>query len=143
MLKNKKHQILLISIIEFPLAPMGVLAPGTAHARPLTQHPIDTSGNFSVQCLGGGGGKTFEKFKSHARFQNPMITLSGRKVTTSERREKAPFIVHTSFRDSARKPLRQKSMFFVNINLFSTKCWAPSILLLIWNIRLFLYKKKL
>jgi hypothetical protein len=28
------------------LAPMGVLASGTAHARPSTQPPIDTSGNF-------------------------------------------------------------------------------------------------
>ena len=29
-----------------PLAPMGVLAPGSAHARPSTRPPIDTSGNF-------------------------------------------------------------------------------------------------
>ena len=32
--------------IEFPLTPMGVLAPGSAHARPSTQPPIDMSGNF-------------------------------------------------------------------------------------------------
>ena len=31
---------------EFPLAPMGVLAPGSAHARPSARPPIDTSGNF-------------------------------------------------------------------------------------------------
>ena len=32
---------------KFPLAAMGVLAPGSAHARPSAQPPIDTSGNFS------------------------------------------------------------------------------------------------
>jgi hypothetical protein len=31
---------------KIPLAPMGVLAPGFAQARPSTQPPIDTSGNF-------------------------------------------------------------------------------------------------
>ena len=31
---------------QFPLAPMGVLAPGSAHATPSAQPPIDTSGNF-------------------------------------------------------------------------------------------------
>ena len=33
---------------KFPLVQMGVLAPGSAHARPSAQPPIDTSGNFSV-----------------------------------------------------------------------------------------------
>jgi hypothetical protein len=33
---------------KFPLAPMGVLAPGSAHARPSARPPIDTSGNFSA-----------------------------------------------------------------------------------------------
>ena len=31
---------------KFPLAMMGVLAPGSAHARPSARPPIDTSGNF-------------------------------------------------------------------------------------------------
>ena len=31
---------------RIPLAPMGVLAPGSAHARPSARPPIDTSGNF-------------------------------------------------------------------------------------------------
>ena len=31
---------------EFPLAPMGVLATGSAHARPSAWTPIDTNGNF-------------------------------------------------------------------------------------------------
>ena len=35
-----------IWMAKFPLAPMGVLVPGSAHARPSTQPPIDTSGNF-------------------------------------------------------------------------------------------------
>ena len=33
---------------KFPLTPMGVLAPGSAHARPSAQPPIDVSGNFSA-----------------------------------------------------------------------------------------------
>ena len=33
-------------IKEIPLAPMGVLAPGSAHARPSARLTIDTSGNF-------------------------------------------------------------------------------------------------
>ena len=35
-------------ICKIPLAPMGVLAPGSAHARPSAWPPIDTSGNFSA-----------------------------------------------------------------------------------------------
>ena len=31
---------------KFSLAPMGVLAPGSAHARPSAEPPIDVSGNF-------------------------------------------------------------------------------------------------
>ena len=34
--------------LKFPLAPMGVLAPGSAHARPSARPPIDTSGNFQA-----------------------------------------------------------------------------------------------
>ena len=33
---------------KFPLAPMGVLPPSSAHPRPSAQPPIDTSGNFSA-----------------------------------------------------------------------------------------------
>ena len=35
------------------LAPMGVLAPGSAHARPSARPPIDTSGNFLAHMSGG------------------------------------------------------------------------------------------
>ena len=41
-------------IKEIPLVPMGVLAPGSAHARPSAQPPIDTSGTFSAHMSGGG-----------------------------------------------------------------------------------------
>ena len=37
-----------LMIKKFPLAPMGVLAPGSAHARPSAQPPINTSRNFSA-----------------------------------------------------------------------------------------------
>ena len=40
-------KILSISLVIFLLALMGVLAPGSAHARPSAQAPIDTSGHFS------------------------------------------------------------------------------------------------
>ena len=40
--------------VQYPLAPMGVLAPGSAHARPSARPPIDTSGNFSAHMSGGG-----------------------------------------------------------------------------------------
>ena len=46
-----------VKSMEFPLAPMGALAPGSAHARPSAQAPIDTSGNFSAQVSEGGGQK--------------------------------------------------------------------------------------
>jgi hypothetical protein len=39
---------------KFPLAPMGALALGSAHARPSAQAPIDTSGNFSAHMSGRG-----------------------------------------------------------------------------------------
>ena len=39
--------------LKFPLAPMGALAPGSAHARPFAQPPIDTSGNVLTQVSGG------------------------------------------------------------------------------------------
>ena len=61
---------------KFPLAPMGVLAPGSAHAGPYAQ--------------------------SHKRFQNPRITLSRRKVSVGENRrekkqeKKVPLKVDTS-----------------------------------------------
>ena len=35
-------------MLEFPLAPMGVLAPVSMHAGPSAQTPIDTCGNFQV-----------------------------------------------------------------------------------------------
>ena len=65
--KNLKYLILKVHIVKvefqcreekqslkFPLATMGVHAPGSAHARPSARPPIDTSGNFSVHMSGGG-----------------------------------------------------------------------------------------
>ena len=46
------QQYLLITldklVLRFPLAPMGVLATWSAHARPSARPPIDTSGNFTA-----------------------------------------------------------------------------------------------
>jgi hypothetical protein len=33
---------------KFPLAPMGAIAPGSAHGRPSAEAPIDTSGKCSI-----------------------------------------------------------------------------------------------
>ena len=44
-------QIQPLNFPKFPLVPMGVLAPGSAHARPSAQPPIDTSRNFWRTCL--------------------------------------------------------------------------------------------
>jgi hypothetical protein len=38
----------VVNVNQFPLTPMGVLAPGSAHARPSAQPPIDVSGYFSA-----------------------------------------------------------------------------------------------
>jgi hypothetical protein len=41
---------------------MGILAPGSAHARPSAQPPINMSGNFPAHMSGVGGGLNFQKF---------------------------------------------------------------------------------
>ena len=41
------------SLFKFPLAPMGVLAPRSAHAWPSAQPPINISRNFSEHMHGG------------------------------------------------------------------------------------------
>jgi hypothetical protein len=99
---------------KFSLALMGVLAPGPAHARPSTQPPIDTRGIFSAQV--SRGSKNFSQFQAilsysklilfypeclffgdlepHAKFQDPTITPSVRKVTGRKKEEKIiPLIV--------------------------------------------------
>ena len=83
---------------KFPLAPIGAIATGSAHAIPSAQAPIDTKGNFSAQVFGGGwGGQKINLYsksyffcdlKPHAKFGNPTITPTRRKVTISEEREK-------------------------------------------------------
>ena len=46
---------LILDKEKFPLTTMGVLAPGSAHARPSAQPPIDVSGNFPPHVSGVGG----------------------------------------------------------------------------------------
>ena len=46
--KGYKVSMYIEKPIQFPLAPMGALAPGSAHARPSAQAHIDTNGNFST-----------------------------------------------------------------------------------------------
>ena len=49
--------------VEFPLTPMGVLAPGSAHARPSAQPPIDMSGNFPAHVSAESPSKFSKKPK--------------------------------------------------------------------------------
>ena len=52
MMKNIRnfalHIVCGITGLKFLLAPMGFIAPGSAHARPSAEPPIDTSGNFAA-----------------------------------------------------------------------------------------------
>ena len=48
------YPVLLIRL-KIPLAPMGALAPGSVHARPSAQAPIDASGHFLAHMSGTGG----------------------------------------------------------------------------------------
>ena len=38
-------------VMHFPMAPMGVLAPGSVHSQPSARHPIETRGNLRRTCL--------------------------------------------------------------------------------------------
>ena len=51
-----------VTLRKFPLAPMGVLVSGSAHARPSAQPPIATSGNLSVHMSGRGGQNYWNNF---------------------------------------------------------------------------------
>ena len=50
--------------MKIPLAPMGVLAPGSAHARPSARPPIDTR-KFSPHMSGGELSDSFSDQLSH------------------------------------------------------------------------------
>jgi hypothetical protein len=90
------------------------LAPGSAHARPSAQAPIDTSRIFLTHMSLRGGQKVIQQLsegrgvpqilfhpksyyfcelKPHAKFRTPMITPSGRKVTVGEEREKKTALI--------------------------------------------------
>jgi hypothetical protein len=83
---------------------MGGLAPGSAHARPFSQTPIDKNGlGAKIEKIlknktpGGSGPPNFflpqisfffYDLKHHAKFQNPTITPFGRNVTAGGRQRK-------------------------------------------------------
>ena len=52
--EKTKNDYLLVNDNKIPLAPMGVLAPGSAHARPSARPPLNTSGIFSAHMSEGG-----------------------------------------------------------------------------------------
>jgi hypothetical protein len=63
---------------------VGVLAPGSAHNRPSTQPPIDTSGTFLAHMFGWGRGKQIEtisdKFSRHFRRFEALFRSSDKKT---------------------------------------------------------------
>ena len=71
--KNNKFFYRTMKTIKqkFPLAPMGVLAPGSAHARPSARLPINTNGNFPAHVCAespsniGKHWKTLENIGKH------------------------------------------------------------------------------
>jgi hypothetical protein len=76
---NDSIQLTTIIISKIPLVPMGVLAPGSAHARPSAQPPINTSGNFWRTCLGGGY-KIVRKSAANEEACLEVISQSGTSV---------------------------------------------------------------
>ena len=70
-----------VDLIKYPLMPMGVLAPGSVHARPSAQPPIDVSGNFptpmSAEFLP-------TPQKSYPKFQNSTTSLSKKYLKLSD-----------------------------------------------------------
>ena len=58
---------------KFPLAPMGVLAPLSAHARPFAQSPITLADIFWRMCLQSN---LHHFFFLNAKFRNPTTTPS-------------------------------------------------------------------
>ena len=67
---------------------MGVLAPGSAHARPSAQPPINTSGNilghvFGFFLWGGGFENVFNKFSNFYMGQRGTTSYKFLQVTYS------------------------------------------------------------
>jgi hypothetical protein len=70
----------LISSSIFPLTPMGVLAPGSADARPSARPPIDVSRNFPA-LMSAESPPTHQK--SYPMFRNPRMTFENTPLSTS------------------------------------------------------------
>ena len=51
--QSSKYLVGPESVAKFPLAAIGVLDPGSVHARPSARPPIDTRGHFKAHMSGG------------------------------------------------------------------------------------------
>ena len=61
---------------RIPFTPMGVLAPGSTHARSSARAPIDMSGNFRRTCLQSHlQTSPPTPYKSYLKFWNPRTTF--------------------------------------------------------------------
>ena len=74
---NIKDWVCHLNITQkFPLASMGVLAPGSAHARPSARPPIDTRKKFRHTCLHSHlQTSPPTPQKSYQKFRNPRTTF--------------------------------------------------------------------
>ena len=54
---------------------MGVLAPGSAHARPSAQPPIDTNGNFSAHMSWRGANFKLIEINLEFKYKNKSSEL--------------------------------------------------------------------
>ena len=74
------HLVLVWLESKFPLAPMGVLAPVSAHVGHSAQPPIDTSGNFlarvSAESISPKLSHSLGHSWTQAKFQNRSYTPS-------------------------------------------------------------------
>jgi hypothetical protein len=68
------HKMIIIK--KFPLAPMGILAPGSAHARPSARPHIATSGNFLAHVSAESPSNISPNQKSYPKFQNPRTNFA-------------------------------------------------------------------
>ena len=62
---------------KFPLTPMGVLAPGSAHARPSAQPPIDVSGNFPAHVSAESPSYLPPNYTADTCAEKFLLTLMG------------------------------------------------------------------
>jgi hypothetical protein len=83
-------EMLYQKLSEYPLALMGVLTPGSAHARPSARPPINTTRKyFRCTCLQSHlQTSPPTPQKSYLKFRDPRTTFEEKKKTRTKEKEK-------------------------------------------------------